>query len=338
MKTKAILFSLLGLCVGNVLAVDHAMHDHHHDHASYIDYSPVGVMGSHTHETGNMMFSYRFMNMQMDGMRDGTDDMTDAEVLQDFMVTPTRMTMQMHMFGAMYAPSDDLTMMLMVPLVRKDMDHITRMGARFTTRSDGLGDIKLSGIYVLKQQGHEQILFNAGISLPTGDIDEKDDTPAMANAILPYPMQLGSGSWDLLPGITYLNQNDAWSWGTQLTGTIRLNDNDNDYRLGNRLELSGWAAKTINASLSGSLRLKGLAWGDIDGKDSRLNPMMVPTADTDLQSGKRIDVLAGLNFHGNGVLKGHRFAIEAGVPVYENLDGPQMSTQWMLTAGWQYAL
>jgi hypothetical protein len=81
-----------------------------------------------------------------------------------------------------------------------------------------------------------------------------------------------------------------------------------------------------------------LAWGDIDGKDSRLNPMMVPTADTDLQSGKRIDVLAGLNFHGNGVLKGHRFAIEAGVPVYENLDGPQMSTQWMLTAGWQYAL
>jgi hypothetical protein len=213
------------------------------------------------------------------------------------------------------------------------------MGARFTTRSKGLGDIKLSGLYVLKSQDGQQVHLSAGVSLPTGDIDEKDDTPAMTNAPLPYPMQLGSGSWELLPGITYLGNNDAYSWGAQAMGILRLNDNDNDYRLGNRLELTGWGSKKINSVLSASLRLKGMVWDDIDGKDPKLNPMMVPTADTRLQGGERIDILAGLNFYSrSGDAGGHRLAIEVGAPVYENLDGPQMSTNWMLTVGWQYAM
>lgn len=338
MKIQQALLFGMSLVAGSAQAVDHSQHVNHNHH-DHIDYSPLGVMGSHTHEKGSMMFSYRFMNMQMDGMRDGTDDLTDAEVLRDFMVTPTRMTTQMHMFGVMYAPANNFTVMAMLPWVRKNMDHITRMGARFTTRSEGLGDIRLSGLYVLKSGHNQQIHLNAGVSLPTGDIDEKDDTPAMANAQLPYPMQLGSGSWDLLPGITYLGNNTSISWGGQVTGTIRLNDNDNDYRLGNRLELTGWGSKKISRALNGTLRLKGMVWGDIDGKDPKLNPMVVPTADTNLQGGKRIDILAGLNLYPqNGASRGHRLSIEIGTPVYEDLDGPQMSSQWMLTAGWQYAM
>lgn len=333
--------TLVGMCLvcSSALAVDHSQHaGHHHDHHNHIDFSPVGVMGSHTHSKGSLMFSYRFMHMQMDGMRDGTDDLTDADVLRDFMVTPLRMSMQMHMFGAMYAPSDRFTVMAMLPLVKKNMDHVTRMGARFTTRSEGLGDIRLSGLYVLSASDRHQVHLNAGISLPTGDIDEKDDTPAMANAQLPYPMQLGSGSWDLLPGITYTGNDQSFIWGAQAQATIRLNDNDNDYRLGNRLELTAWGGKKFTQTWTGSVRLKGMVWGDIDGKDPKLNPMVVPTADTNLQGGKRVDLLAGLNFYSpNGVARGHRLAIEAGTPVYENLDGPQMRTRWLLTAGWQYA-
>ncbi len=40
------------------------------------------------------------------------------------------MDMEMHMLGVMYAPSDDVTLMAMVPFVRLDMDHRTRTGAR----------------------------------------------------------------------------------------------------------------------------------------------------------------------------------------------------------------
>ncbi|HYQ73424.1 MAG TPA: transporter [Gammaproteobacteria bacterium] len=301
-------------------------------------HAPIGVMGDHIHKKGEWMLSYRYMRMEMDGMRDGTDDLSDAEVLADFMVTPTKMTTDMHMAGAMYAVSDDLTLMVMVPWLKKHMDHLTRMGTTFSTSSEGLGDVKVSGLLALKRWDQQQIHLNLGISMPTGDINESDDTPAMQNARLPYPMQLGSGTWDLLPGITYLGQHDEYSWGGQLLSTLRIGENDNDYTLGNRFEASGWGAYEFSDWWSGSLRMRWQTWGNIDGDDDKLNPAMVPTADPDRQGGTRADLLAGINFYARtGLFKGHRLAIEGGLPVYENLDGPQMSTDWMVTAGWQYA-
>ena len=38
------------------------------------------------------MLSYRFMRMTMDGNRVGTDNVTPADVLQTYMVTPLRMS------------------------------------------------------------------------------------------------------------------------------------------------------------------------------------------------------------------------------------------------------
>ena len=48
------------------------------------------------------MFSYQFMRMKMDGNRDGTDELSPAQVReQGFAVVPTEMTMDMHMLEAM---------------------------------------------------------------------------------------------------------------------------------------------------------------------------------------------------------------------------------------------
>ena len=62
--------------------------------------------------------------------------------------------------------------------------------------------------------------LNAGLSLPTGDIDEEDDvlapTGMRPTLRLPYAMQLGTGTWDLLPGLTYNGNHHQWGWG----GTI----------------------------------------------------------------------------------------------------------------------
>ena len=35
----------------------------------------------------------------------------------------------------------------------------------------------------------------------------------------------------------------------------------------------------------------------------------------------------------HGALAGHRLGIELGLPVYQNLNGPQMAGDWMLTVG-----
>ena len=64
----------------------------------------------------------------------------------------------------------------------------------------------------------------------------------------------------------------------------------------------------------------------------------MPTADPDLRGGKRVDALAGLNYVGSGgVLSGHTLGVEAGVPAWQNLDGPQLKTRWTVMAGWQYS-
>ena len=64
--------------------------------------------------------------------------------------------------------------------------------------------------------------------------------------------------------------------------------------------------------------------------------MMVQTANTELSSSKRADFALGLNARVPGT--GHRFAIEVGKPVWQDLDGPQLETDMILTAGWQWTL
>jgi len=295
-------------------------------------------MGEHTHGQGGWMASYRYMHMRMAGNRGRGGELSRADVLADFMVAPLEMTMEMHMLGLMHAPSDDLTLMFMFPYIIASMDHQTRPGARFTTDSDGPGDIKISGLYKLAQWVGQQIHANLGVSLPTGSIEERDDTPAMANAKLPYPMQLGSGTFDILPGVTYLGQSGDYSWGAQARGTVRLGRNSSGYSLGDRGGLSVWIARRLCSWASSSVRVDGQVWENIDGSDDDLNPAMVPTADTSRRGGERIDVLFGLNLLGQeSVPAGHRIAVEFGLPVYQAFDGPQLETDWFATIGWQFA-
>ena len=335
LKTRLrILFMLLTTMM---LAVAKAAdHTHHADHAAHLGQAPAGVMGDHVHSSGDLMFSYSYMRMHMEGMRDGDDHVSTARVLTEYMVAPLRMDTEMHMFGIMYAVNNRLSLMAMVPLVRKDMDHVTRMGDRFTTRSEGVGDVSLRGIFTLPTILRQQLLLTLGLSAPTGEIDASDDTPAASGAQLPYPMQPGSGTWNLLPGITWTRQANGWSWGAQAMAIIRLGENDNEYTLGDRLEVSGWATRSLSSRLKASLRLKGQTWGRIKGADAGLAPRMVATADPDLQGGSRIDLLVGINIYGPvGVYQGGRLSLEAGLPVYEDLDGLQMSADWQLLANWQ---
>lgn len=302
-------------------------------------HAPIGVMGDHIHKAGEWMLSYRYMHMDMQGNRDGTDRMSTQDVFaRGYMVAPTSMTMDMHMFGVMYAPTDRVTLMAMAPYLRTEMDHVTRMGTRFTTRAEGFGDIRLTGLIGVLEQPGRRIHLNLGVSLPTGSIDERDDTPAARNAKLPYPMQLGSGTYDLLVGATYSGQASHWSWGAQALATVRTGENDNHYRLGNRFDSSVWLARVLTPSNSASLRVAYQDWRDIHGADPDLNPMMVPTADPTLRAGRRADLLLGWNFNGKaGLFKGQRLALEIGVPVYQQLDGPHLETDLSYTLGWQYA-
>lgn len=151
-------------------------------------------------------------------------------------------------------------------------------------------------------------------------------------------MQLGSGTWDLLPGLTYVGHSDDFSWGLQGLATIRPGRNRIGYALGNQYEVTTWGSYSWFESLSQSIGFKYSIWENITGRDASLNPNMVPTADPNSRGGKRIDLLAGFNYVvPRGYLEGNRLAIDFGFPIMQSLDGPQLETDWYFTAGWQFA-
>jgi len=98
-------------------------------------HAPIGVMGDHMHKSGEFMLSYRTMHMDMDGTRKGTSALNPVTIATTepnrffgvagqpatLRVVPTSMTMDMHMLGGMYAPSDWLTMMVMANYLKKEM-------------------------------------------------------------------------------------------------------------------------------------------------------------------------------------------------------------------------
>ena len=61
-------------------------------------------------------------------------------------------------------------------------------------------------------------------------------------------MQLGSGTFDFTPGLTYVQTFSDWSWGTQGKYTLRISDNDNGYTLGDKLAVTAWVAKQVAPS------------------------------------------------------------------------------------------
>lgn len=319
-------------------------------------HAPIGVMGDHTHRAGEWMFSYRYMFMHMDGNRDGSDTLSPAEIATTepnphagpptLRVVPLRMDMEMHMLGAMYAPSDDLTLMFMTSHQRKVMEHRTFMGmagsavrGHFTTVSEGIGDTTVSGLFRLRAADHHNLHLHAGLSLPTGSITESDAvlTPMGTRPTLrlPYPMQLGSGTYDLIAGATWNGWAGRKRWGAQYLGRFRLGRNAAGYALGDEHQATAWTSYRVHPLVSGALRVQARYRGQISGQDDRVTAP-VQTADPDNQGGRQIDLGASLNFGPAGNrAKGVRFALEAMFPVYRRLHGPQLETDWSLALGLQ---
>ena len=114
---------------------------------------------------------------------------------------------------------------------------------------------------------------------------------------LPYAMQIGSGTVDALPGLTYTGLYGRLGWGAQYRATIHLGENGDGYRLGDVHDLTAWGSVLWTPWLSTSLRLLGRIGGSIDGIDDEIvGP--VQTADPDNYGGERLDVLLGVNLVG----------------------------------------
>ena len=326
--------------------VGHNMHNHH-NHNRPDAHAPIGVMGDHLHAKGGFMVSLRYMNMQMKGNRSGTASIDNTTIYNSYMVAPQKMTMDMYMLGVMYAPSNKLTLMLMQNFVKNNMNLKAKMMMNgmtmfrdFKTASSGLGDLKIGGLYAIYAKDNNSLHLNASISIPLGSITEKDDTPMMANAKLPYRMQLGSGTYDVRIGATFKGNTARVSWGIQPMFLFRTSTNDSGYTLGNNQQLNIWGAYKVSNTISLSTRIFGINSQKISGVDSMLNPMMVTTANTMNYGGEKINTYLGCNisFPQTSILKDVRLGVEAGLPIYENYNGVQMDEELTFNIGLKYSI
>lgn len=313
----------------------------------------------HTHPTGMWMFNYKYMQMAMDGLRDGTSDVATGSVgnrrglpYDNYMMIPTTMTMDMHMVMGMYGINDRLTVMAMLNYLETKMDMLMDMSP-FTMmgmprgasdrgavvddpmKTSGLGDTELRGIYKFT----ETLNASLGVSLPTGDIDQEYTTMGTVWRA-PYDMQLGSGTVDLKPSVTMnvLSADAQWNWGGQAMATLRLGDNDNDYSLGDSLKLNTWLQRALGPAATW-IRLSYTTTASIDGNDpdiqrslngAYMSPSM-PDANPENYGGERIDGFLGISLPLGPVSLG----VEGGIPLYQDLNGLQMKNDWYLTAGIQ---
>jgi hypothetical protein len=211
----------------------------------------------------------------------------------------------------------------------------------YQTEAHGLQDVRLTALYNIYNGGAMRVHLHGGVSVPVGSIDNTDITPFSEPAAtqLPYIQQLGSGTLDLLPGITMNVQNETASLGLQAKAAIRMGENDRDWTLGDYYEgnlFAGfWATKWVSASMG----LRYSNWGNVEGFDGALDPNESPANNTLAQAGWRVDLPVGLNFvMPDGRFGGDRLGVEFLLPVHQDLDGPQFRHSWSIVAGWQKSL
>ncbi|MCF2948550.1 transporter [Paraglaciecola aquimarina] len=323
-----------------------------------ITHAPIGVMGDHTHSKGEFMLSYRMMSMEMSGNIQGSDSISNDSIATTVAnpyanppmspptvrVVPQDMSTQMHMFGFMYAPTDDITLMAMINYLDKDMTLTTYQGGmgtnvlgNFDTASSGLADSKLAMLYRLFDSSNHKLHANIGWIIPTGSEEETAEVLTPMNMRmtmrLPYGMQLSSGSHQGELGLTYNGFAHNISWGAQALYTSTLNENDQDYEVGDKLQLTAWSAYAVSDSLSTSARLKYTHTGDISGADMMIMAP-VTTANPANYGGDMLELAIGVN---TVVAGQHRLAFEYQIPLSQDANGVQMEMDSMWTVGYQVA-
>ena len=326
-------------------------HHMHHNHGAPL---PAGIMYGHMMNTpGDIMVGYRYMYANQTGdMFHGSNAVNDASLLHlacgsnECASRPREMSMNMHMLDIMYAPTDWLNLMLMPQIMDMNMSLSEIPGSSVENEhgsghsSGDLGDTIMAGmIKVYDAPGHH-VHLGLGVSAPTGDVEvTMDGKDPPTSELQDYGMQLGSGTWDFRPSLTYTGVFEKWSWGVQLSGIKRMQDENRvGYALGDAFQSTAWGSYQVLDWLSASIRGIYTEQGAIKGQFNRAHSVS-STVDYPSNYGGRFgDVGFGLNITiPEGPLTGHNLSVEWVQPVADNYNGYQLEREGSLNATWTFA-
>ena len=356
MTRKAGLCASLGLA--GILAATVASADH----PRALEHGPIGVMGDHLHKAGEWMVSARYMRMHMSGNQIGDNAVSDAQVIMQpnalgrmpsiLSVVPQEMDMDMTMLGAMYAPSDSLTLMAMAMFVSKDMSlqsytppNQMNDGARslvggFSTSADDIAFASVSGLFKLRESAQHRSHITLGLQQSVADADATGSVLTPMNMRmtmrLPYAMQVGDEALRLSAGLTHVFTSKEWVLGGQIGGKFKVDAND--WHFGDSQQATVWGQHAVNDNLSWSGRLSYARASGLQGMD----PMIMAPVQTTVPANygyRHWRIGLGANaivpvFPGAA----ERFGIEFEVPIATDVKGVQMTPKWQVTLGVQKTL
>jgi hypothetical protein len=301
--------------------------------------APVGITADRTLTSGSVEVAYRFGHRTSRGLRFGTAEVLDSDVLGlGFTFVPIERTINAHMASVGFGVTEALTVIASAAWIEKNRTTAND-SVLFFNESSGLSDIEADALWEFYHMGPYRGHLQMGVIVPVGSIDKRGDFPNEADVILPYEMQIGAGSWAIAPGITGQAMNEVGSVGAQIRGVISLTDNDRGWRPGTRVEGRLWTGYRFNDFVSVSGGIRAAQSSALQGFDSALETLRDP-GDLALSfATKRVDLPLGLNLRlpAGGPLGGQRLSLEAIWTVHEESDGPILADDWGFTIGFQSA-
>ena len=361
MKIQYLLATFISLYINSICAMEHEtkMHASMGDHDEMMHegtmhdakmHAPIGAMGDHYHRKGEFMASIRFMRMDMGKNAIGSRGISDQEIIElpnpfamggmpaKLSVVPENMVMDMVMVGGMYAPSDNLTWMGMIMLKDKSMDLTTYKGmmnrdklGKFSTGSSDVSNIAISALLRIQETQTTKLHAQIGIEKSIGESSEIDSVLTPMNIkkemIMPYGMQTGDDSMSLLTALTFTKTYNRWKMGYQVNSKNSIQRDD--WSFGDKLELNIWTQRDLSKSSAWSLRMKYQKTDPIDGKNILISAP-VQTANPRNYGGKDLSLGFGINYN----LQLGSIGLEVFKPIKQNLNGPQMKTNWTAQMGY----
>jgi hypothetical protein len=300
--------------------------------------APLGVMGARMLDEGAYEFTYRFGKLNSKGVWFENDFFNDTATTEIYTVAPLALENLTHWVGFAYAPAADFTLSANMSFSQRRREQYTTGGVFYVTDVQEIGDLKISGLYNVFDEGTYEAHLELGALIPIGASDVTAETPfsSPSEEALPYDMRPGAGTFALMPGFTAQAQNEFGTVGAQLKGVVHIGTNSDDYSLGDRFDGTAWASYRANDYFSFSGRFHYQVWRGITGADPRLDPLRDPGNDSYFLQGERVDLPLGVNFYlpEGSRFEGHRLALEWIFPVHQEYDGPQLGTDWGFTVGW----
>lgn len=332
LSSRAALAAALAFVVTPAAAHDGPLADGH---------APAGVMTDHVHKAGEFMIGLRLSHDRYSGaMHLGSDPVSDLDVANaGYSATVQSMDMDMAMLDLMWAPSDRLTLMVMPQYMRMKMEmrglpmipanmgashagHMLALGATMGHSHEGFGDTQVAALLSLRKTANSSLHADFAVSVPTGSVNAKNE----AGNFIHYGMQSGSGTWDLVPGLTWTARNGRIGWGAQARYIFRAEDaNKSGFRFGDRMETTGWLSYRPAEAVSLSARALYVDEGDIEGHYNGPHSHSSPPDRQANYGGERLELGLGINTVAtSGPLKGVRLGGEILLPVHQQVNGYQI--------------